>query len=125
MSDGPGGSDGPRGPRRGEPVRLDELLGDFLKKHGLEDEVEGQAALERWPEIVGERIAAVARPTGLARGALFVEVRSSAWITELATMRHEILARLNAGREQGRVERIVFRLAEETEGPEGEAGDEG
>jgi predicted nucleic acid-binding Zn ribbon protein len=104
---------------RGGPERLDELLGSFLKKHGLEDEVEGQAAVRDWDDIVGERIARVARPTGLSRGVLYVEVRSSAWMNELNLMRHHILARLNAGRERGRVERILFRLAETPSGEDG------
>lgn len=103
---------------RGGPERLDDLLGAFLKKHGLENEVEGQAALRDWDDIVGERIARVARPTGLSRGVLYVEVRSSAWMNELDLMRHHILARLNAGRERGRVERILFRLAETPPGEE-------
>ena len=100
------------------PTPLGEALGAFLKKHGLEAEVHGQSALARWDEVVGERIARVARPTGVARGVLFVEVRSSAWMNELTLMRRDILARLNAGQGEARIERIVFRLAED--GPEWE-----
>lgn len=106
---GGGSRDGPRG----GPERIDEVLAPFLRKHGLEREVEGQRALERWAEVVGDEIARVTRPTGLARGVLYVEVRSSAWMSELNLVRHEILARLNAGEGGGRVERILFRLAEE------------
>ena len=104
---------------RGGPERLDELLESFLKKHGLEDEVEGQAAIRDWDEIVGERIARVAQPTGLSRGVLYVEVRSSSWMNELNLMRHHVLARLNAGKERGRVERLLFRLAETSPGEDG------
>jgi predicted nucleic acid-binding Zn ribbon protein len=101
------------GMRGGDPTRLGDALGAFLRKHGLDEEVAGQEAVERWAEVVGERIAAAARPTGMARGVLYVEVRSSAWMSELSTMRREILSRLNAGRKEGRVERIVFRLGED------------
>ncbi len=98
--------------REGGPTPVGQALGEFLRKHGLEGEVEGQAALARWEEVVGERIAGVARPTGVSRGVLFVEVASSAWLAELTLMRHDILRRLNGG-EGGKVDRIVFRLAEE------------
>lgn len=116
MSGGRGSGKG-GGSGRGGPERIDEVLGAFLKKKGLEGEVEGQEALDRWAEVVGEKIARVARPMGLARGVLYVEVRSSAWMSELNLMRHQILARLNAGRDGGRVERILFRLAEEPDAP--------
>jgi predicted nucleic acid-binding Zn ribbon protein len=95
------------------PDRIGELLGGLFRKWGLQGELERQSALEQWDEIVGEGIARVTRPQGVARGVLYVEVRSSAWITELNLMRHDLLARLNAGRSEGRIERIVFRLAEE------------
>lgn len=108
------------------PTPLGDALGAFLKKHGLEAEVHGQSALARWEEVVGERIAQVARPTGVGRGVLFVEVRSSAWMNELTLMRRDILARLNAGQGEARIERIVFRLAEDGPDPkEDSAGGDG
>jgi len=110
---------GDRGRGQG-PTPLGEALGDFLRKHDLEQEVAGQAALVRWEEVVGGRIARVTRPTGIARGILYVDVASSPWMSELTLMRHDILARLNAGRKEGRVERIIFRLAEDLDASEQE-----
>lgn len=96
----------------GRPDRVGDLLGGLLRKWGVDREVARQGALERWPGLVGERIADVTRARSVASGILFVEVRSSAWMNELNLMRHELLRRLNAGQEEGRVERIVFVLAE-------------
>jgi predicted nucleic acid-binding Zn ribbon protein len=93
--------------------KVDEVLDGLLRKLGLEGEVARQGAVDRWAQVVGERIAAVARARGQARGALFVDVRSSAWLNELNLMRHDLLARLNAGAGEARIERIVFRLAED------------
>lgn len=106
--DGVGDRDPPSGHG---PVPLGELLPGFLRKHGLEGEVEAQEALARWDEVVGPAIARVAHPTGVSRGVLFVEVRSSVWMSELNLMRRDILARLNAGEGGGRIRRIVFRIA--------------
>jgi predicted nucleic acid-binding Zn ribbon protein len=103
---------------RSGPTPLARALAEFLRKHDLEGEVAGQAALSRWDEVVGRRIAAVASPVAVARGVLYVEVRSSAWLSELDLMRKDILARINAGQREGRIERIVFRLAEDPDGPE-------
>lgn len=104
------------------PTPLGDALGAFLKKHGLDREVKGQEALGRWDDAVGDRIARVTRPAGVSRGVLFVEVSSSAWMSELNMMKRDILARLNAGREgPDRIDRVVFRLAEgpldQKEGP--------
>lgn len=111
MIAGDGGGNG-GGRRRDDPDKVGDLLSGLFRKWGLQGELERQDALERWPEIVGEAIAKVARPRGIARGVLYVEVRSSAWMNELEMMRHEFLRRLNAGRSEGRIERIVFLLAE-------------
>lgn len=105
--------------------KVGDLLGGLLRKLGLEKELAGQSAVARWEEVVGARIAAVARARNVSRGILFVEVRSSAWISELTLMRHDILKRLNAGEEAGRIDRIVFVLAEDAAGAEGSGGDDG
>jgi predicted nucleic acid-binding Zn ribbon protein len=91
-----------------------EVLARLIRKLGIEGELAGQGALERWNEVVGDRIAGVTRPRAVSRGTLFVEVRSSAWLSELNLMRRDIMARLNAGADKGgRVEKIVFVLGEE------------
>ena len=71
-----------------------------------------QSVLEMWPGLVGEAIAAVTEARSLAVGTLFVEVRSSPWLMELEMMKAEILQRLNTGREDALIERIVFVLSD-------------
>jgi predicted nucleic acid-binding Zn ribbon protein len=95
-------------------AHVGEVLAKLIREMGIEAELAGQGALERWDEAVGARIAVVTRPRAVSRGTLFVEVRSSAWLSELNLMRREIMARLNAGADEGgRIEKIVFVLAEE------------
>jgi predicted nucleic acid-binding Zn ribbon protein len=96
-------------------ARVGDILGGLLRKLGLDEELAGQEAVSRWNEVVGERIAEVTRARGVSRGTLFVEVRSSAWLSELSLMRRDIMSRLNAGRSRGRIEKIVFVLGEERE----------
>ena len=109
--DGPPDS-GKTDPTPGKPHLVGELLPRLFKKWGLAKDVARQEALVRWDPVVGERIAAVAQATAVSKGVLFVRVASSAWLTELNLMRHDILRRLNAGQREGRVERIVFTLSE-------------
>lgn len=94
------------------PARVGDLLGELLSRLGIDEEIERQEVLVRWPEVVGERIASFARAAAVSRGVLFVKVDSSAWMNELNFMRHDILRRLNGDRDSGRIERIVFTLSE-------------
>jgi predicted nucleic acid-binding Zn ribbon protein len=100
------------------PKRVGDLLPGMFERLGIAGELAAQESLVRWAAVVGERIAGVTCPRGVSAGVLFVDVRSSAWLSELNLMRYDILRRLNAGRSGGRVERIVFTLAEGASGME-------
>lgn len=118
----------PRRHRREEPggkVRPEPVGGTvaaLLERLGIAEQVERARAVADWDEIVGPRIA---RATGQVRmdgDTLFVEVESASWMQELNMMRHEILRRLNAGREKGRVEKIVFLQGGRSRGRSGRGG---
>ena len=94
------------------PTRVDAVLAAVLEKHGVKRQVERIGVLDLWPEIVGEQLARVTRVKGLDENALFVEVRSSAWLMELSMMKGAFLKRVNARLGETPIERIVFVLAE-------------
>ena len=94
------------------PTRVDAVLADVLQKHGVHKQVQRIGVLDLWAEIVGEQLARVTRVRGLDEDALFVEVRSSAWLMELSMMKDVFLARVNARLGEAPIERIVFVLAE-------------
>lgn len=100
--------------RGGRPQRVGAVLKGLLRDRGLEQAVDRASALAEWEDRVGPEIADAATPTGFDRSTLFVEVRSSAWLMELRMMERQLLARLNEGREDAPYERIVFRLAGQT-----------
>ncbi len=104
-------SRGKRGrPRKSEsdPTPIRGLVGAILKKLGVAEQVERAAVFSEWEDRVGEKIARRARPVRLNEGTLFVEVESSSWMMELQMMKRELMERLNAGRESGRIEKLVF-----------------
>lgn len=102
---------------KGGPTRLGDLVEAFLQEKGVKEQLRRQSALEAWAAAVGEGIARVSRATKVEDATLFVEVRSSAWMMELDMMKGDILRRLNAGREDGRIEKIVFLLGGGGENP--------
>ena len=91
---------------------MDAVLAGVLEKHGVRKQVERIGVLELWPELVGEQLARVTRVRGLDEDALFIEVRSSAWLMELSMMKGEFLERVNARLGEAPIDRIVFVLAE-------------
>lgn len=99
------------GPPRG-PARVGDVLQDVLRDTGLGERVAEATIVPEWAERVGPAIATVTTPLRVSRGTLIVAVRSSPWLMELRLMEREILARLNAGRDEGRIQRIRFVMAD-------------
>jgi predicted nucleic acid-binding Zn ribbon protein len=95
------------------PERIGDLLGGFLEKAGLREALVRADVVEEWEERVGEAIGRVTRAQGVRNTALIIEVRSSAWLMELNLIKGEILRKVNEGRDEGLIERIVFVLAEQ------------
>ena len=102
------------GPERaGGPEPVGKVVERFLEGRGVAEQVRRQVVLEEWAALVGAGIAAVTHARSISAGALFVEVRSSPWLMELEMQKGEILRRVNAGRDDAQIERIVFVLGEQ------------
>jgi len=101
-------------PDDGGLEKIGEFLGGVLEKAGLRDQVLRAEAVDEWEGSVGEAIARVTRAQGVRDTSLIVEVKSSAWLMELNLMKGEILRRVNEGREEARIEKIVFVLSEDS-----------
>jgi predicted nucleic acid-binding Zn ribbon protein len=80
--------------RAGAPKRL----GDSIR--AVRADVQPETPLARiqlaWPEAVGARIAAEARPVREREGTVTVECRAATWAQELDLLHDDLLARLNA-----------------------------
>ena len=97
--------------KKGKPVPISDAVSGFLQKHGLVKRVQQATAIDDWPAVVGERIAAVTKALSITPdGTLFVAVKTHGWMTELGLMEPELLQALNAGRRRERVRKIRYRL---------------
>jgi len=92
--------------------RVGDVLAEVLEKKGLLKQVERAGLVEEWPDRVGEKISSVTRAVSVDGRRMVVEVQSSGWLMELNLMKREILARLNEGRSDAPIERIIFVLSE-------------
>jgi len=87
-------------------ARVGEVLQRYLARAGFGERLKQAAVVEDWPQIVGEKIAAISRPEAVTQdGTLFVRVTSAPWMQELQLLTPEVLKRL-AGTS---IRRIVWR----------------
>lgn len=93
--------------------KVAEALAGYLTKAGLDGRLAQADVVLRWADIVGEQVARAAQAESItADGTLYVRVQSSAWRQELSLMTPQIMAKLNAGRKTGRIEKIFWLTGE-------------
>ena len=90
------------------PKQVRETLQKYLDKAGISEKIEAASVVPDWPRLVGEGIAGVTTPLRVTNGVLVVGVQSSAWLSELKLMEREIIKRLNAEKDRGKISAIRF-----------------
>lgn len=73
-----------------------EILADALDKWGLTAELREHRIVTAWVDLVGEKIASRARPSGLKKGVLVVDVASSTWLHQLSFLKDDLRSKINA-----------------------------
>jgi hypothetical protein len=77
-------------------VRIRDVLDGFGIKVGLGRSKDASVIWSRWPEIVGDAVAAHAEPSSLRDGVLKVRADSPTWAAELGYLVEEIRGKANA-----------------------------
>ena len=88
--------------------RIGDLLRQFLRDGPLAEGLQRQQALEIWPEVVGEVIAAHSEAISLEGGVLHVRVDGSVWAQELTMLQAQIKAGFARRLGEGAVTDIRF-----------------
>ena len=78
---------------------VDKLVGD----QGWELELRVRGVFARWPELVGDEVAAHSTPETFTDGKLVVRTDSTAWATQLKLLTSAVLRRLNEDLGEGTV----------------------
>ena len=95
------------------PTSLADALRAVGAELGLPDPHLVDSLGDRWAEVVGDAVAAHARPRGLRDGTLTIAVDAPGWATELRYLEHEICARLAtiSGRADIRHVRVIVEAS--------------
>ncbi|WP_139979702.1 DUF721 domain-containing protein [Nocardioides litoris] len=90
-------------PDERDPQLLGGEVGKLVDRHGWELELRVRGVFARWPELVGDDVAAHCTPESFADGRLVVRTDSTAWATQLKLLLPAILRRLNEDLGEGTV----------------------
>ncbi len=84
-------------------------LAGILRSLGLTKKLRPYEVLDRWPAIVGERIAAVTTAERLEDGKLFIHVTRAPWRNELVFLKKDLMKKINETMGEEIVLDIIFR----------------
>lgn len=101
----------PLGGATGGPQEVSSGLDRVLRSLGAPSVDALGSLFEDWPALVGERVAAHARPLRLSGSTLVLGVDEPGWATQVRWMASELLARLDEGLGPGVVTAIEVRMA--------------
>ena len=76
--------------------RVSSLLKQILGQPGFGEQITRHQAWLIWDQLVGEQIAARARPLKLRKGVLEVQVDHPVWMQQLQMLKPKILEKINA-----------------------------
>ena len=80
--------------KKGPPERIGAIVEEVLSGRGYLAFCREYEAVTRWPEIVGEKVAAVTCCTAVEDGVLKVKVSGAAWRHELLYVKTDILSKV-------------------------------
>jgi predicted nucleic acid-binding Zn ribbon protein len=90
------------------PQTVRSVLESMLAQRGLLSVCRDNEALQKWPLIVGDKIAAVSTCDRVENGLLYVHVDSSPWRMELSYMKPDILKKIRSLIKGCTIHDIVF-----------------
>jgi hypothetical protein len=89
---------------------IGSIIADVLKTYRRESDAELVKVWQVWDEIVGDVIAANARPAAFKGKILLVHVSSSTWIHELQFLKKEMIAKLNDTLGKASIHDLKFKI---------------
>ena len=103
---------------KGDPLLFGAAIEGLLAARGWQADVRSAGVTERWPQVVGEEIAARCRPVSLTDGTLLLEAESTAWATQLRLMARQIMERVEAELGAGAVRAVRVQGPTSARGPQ-------
>jgi len=71
------------------------IVESLLQQKNLWKQYQKYLVIEKWPELMGERIASVTQAEKISKGILFVKVKDSVWAYHLTLLKKQISEKIN------------------------------
>ena len=94
--------------RKAPPQRIDSLLEEVLSEKGYLTVCKEFGILNKWPAIVGEKIARVTNCERVENGIVYVKVASAPWRQEIAYCKELLLKRIKTEFNCPTIQDIIF-----------------
>lgn len=88
------------------------LIENLLRQKKMWNQYKQNLILIEWPEVIGEKMAAVTRAEKILKGKLFIAVKDSTWAYHLTLLKPQILDKINQYAGRKIVDEIYFRVGE-------------
>lgn len=95
------------GPHR-DPIGADALLRDLFREYNWQGPLAQATVINDWAKLAGEQTAQHAQPLYVNEGKLVVQCDSTAWATQLRSMRSTILATISEKVPDAEIDEIQF-----------------
>ena len=87
---------------------IGNVFAKLFRDLGIDKAIQQNMAVNRWAEVVGERIAEISEAEKIENGTLYVKVSSPVWRNELAFMKNNLIKNMNTALEKNIVKDIKF-----------------
>jgi hypothetical protein len=90
------------------PEKIDGLINSFLSDRGYSSVCKEYDIIQKWGDIVGNKVASNSECLKVDNGILYVSVISSSWRQEMTFLKTEILRKIKTNFNCQSIEDIIF-----------------
>lgn len=103
--------------RSGDPVSIGEVVERLLEEGAFSRGMPVATLMSRWPELVGERLAAATEPASLDRGVLVVRASDGPWGAQATFLADAIREKADEALGGGKVTSVRVVVGDGRTGP--------
>lgn len=96
------------GPSEKDPIKIGGQLEKIIKEYGWEQKLLDGKILSNWEKIVGPDVAKNTRIKKLENNTLYIQAKSTAWVTQLNLLQSHILRKINLEIPENNIKKIVI-----------------
>ncbi len=78
-----------------EPENIQNILNRIIKQFGWQEKSDFAIIINKWEDILGEKMSKISKPNKLNDGILTINVDSSVWRSEIFLHKEQIIENIN------------------------------